>query len=850
MNDVRGAVWPDVENALRRGWKIFPVWGIRGAEGVRGECACPKAGACEAPGKHPAVARGFLSAVGQEDGGAFQAAAWWADGVEPRNIGIRTGSCSDLLVFDVDLRSGGAESYDMWEDVTGLEWPGGGRVWTGRDGWDAGSVGAAGHWYLRWAAEWLRLGRVVASKAGILPGIDVRGDGGYVLAPGSAHVSGGRYRWAPGWESGEELPHAEEKLLAYLRDIRKTRGRMGGKAGVGGGNAAVVEGYSFKEARAGDRISAGNRDAYFNDLAFRLRCAKFTWSRAEAEVRADWERTEQPVGQEYAWETALGKLERVWATVPAGGYPQEKTHTGEEERTGDSVEDHIADVLSAVGGEEDREILTGELVPSRFGGEENNDTGNGLRYVRLFAGKARYVREIGQWYLWDEEDCVWRMDKVGRAMEWTKQVVDDIRSEGELAGMSGNSEDSAKWYKWAHSTASMGKRETLLRSASVEEGIRTEADELDAGRWTLALRGGHTIDLKTGTARLSDPQDLITKCAGVSWADVEEARGRLERGFVGGLWEGHILRMVKGNTEAAAWLRRMAGYSLTGSVEEQVMSILHGNGENGKNVFMETLCSVWGGYAIKAQAGILTAGDEEHPVGIYGLKGARLVFVDEVGRARINETRLKDITGGAVLRARDIGQSWVEFEMKGKVWVNANSLPAIRDSSHGMWRRIRRVELHGKVGHDGWVRENGFAERLQKECAGEVMAWALEGLREWLATGLGTYEEMERLSAQYRDEEDMFGLFIRECLNVDPAFATTPPEGAEEGDWSNQRDLYRVYTQWCGASQDRRDKILNFSYFGRELRKALPGLRTSRGRADGERVQKVYGVSLKSRSMN
>lgn len=914
--EIRGCSWEDVESALRRGWHVFPLWGVRGVEGQRGVCACPKAEGCDAPGKHPAVSGGLLAAVGESD--AFQAATWWADGAERRNLGIRTGSVSGLLVTDVDIRSGGADSYDAWEDVTGFAWPVGARVRTGRGG--AEDAGAGGHWYTRWSREWTRLGRKLSGKVGVLPGIDVRADGGYVVGVGSAHISGGRYQWTSEWAglgigdgTGREIPEAPLELFEWLRDARSGRGVGLGSGGTGGAAGGVkVEGYSFKETRKAPTVGAGGRDAYFNDLAFRLRLARFSWDRALSEVRREWDRTEQPMGDEYAWETALGKLERVWETIPEGGHPQEgsmavspKTTVPppvrtpvrapvatpapapsaiqrvppapmRESRSASSTEGAarvdqgailIGDILdklakpnigkdpaTAPGGRagaggsggDGGDALEGEVVHGSAEGEENHDTGNGLRYVRLFRDRARYVREMAQWFLWDETDGIWRLDRIGRSLEWTKQVVGDIRAEADMARLSGDTEAASTWYQWAHRTSSMARRRTLLESASVEDGIRTEVEELDAGRWLMALRGGQTVDLETGKVRASRPSDLVTKVAGVSWDEVA-AVGR--EGWRGGAWEQHVLRMVKGDQEAAGWLRRMAGYCLTGSVEEQVMSLLHGNGENGKNVFMETLCAVWGGYAIKAQAGILTAADDEHPVGLYGLRGARLVFVDEVGRARINETRLKDITGGAILRARDIGQSWVEFEMQGKVWVAANSLPAIRDSSHGMWRRIRRVELYGKVGADGWVRENGFAERLQRACRGEVMAWALSGLEEWRTTGLGTYNEMELMSAQYRDEEDLFGLFIRECLVVNPVSPHSlaePTEQAHPTDWTDQRKLYSAYTFWCATSLSKNEKVLNYSYFGRELRKALPDIKTERGREDGERVQRVYGVRLKS----
>lgn len=912
--DVRGCTWEDVEAALRVGWRVFPLWGLRagaatGSDGGGWICACPAGAECtQGAGKHPAVAGGFTRALGVADGGQAgveAVAAWWAEGGGARNLGIRTGSASDLLVVDVDARSGGLESVDQWCVGTGLAVEladlGARRVATGRlaDAAGVAAGGPAGHWYLRWDPEWLALGRAVVGKNGVLPGIDIKSDGGYVVGVGSAHVSGGWYRWLPVEGMGGPGAAVPGEFMSWLRDARGGSGGGGNRVGgVGAGSAGGSGGGSgstFREIRqSGAGVAAGGRDDYFNRLSFQLRSAGGVgvgWEYALAEVRAEWEKCAQPVGDTFAWETALGKLERVWATVPAGGFPQDGGGGGGGVPVvagGGAVV--TAEVVQDASWEGEGEGEGGTYQGVVRDGEDNSDTGNGLRFVRLYRDRARYSRELGAWFVWDEGGGHWLPDRVGICLEKTKDVIADIRTEGSLFQLKGDNNNATKSFKWAQQTSSAGKREAMLKMASVEEDIRIEVGELDADPWLMALRGGMTLDLRifgqTGADRFSSAGsgagagggvrpsvagDLITRVAGVSWEDVLEARERLPgrgagegvgAGWVGGLWEQHILRMVRGDQEAAAWMRRMAGYSLTGSVQEQIMCLLRGDGENGKNVLMETMSAVWGDYAVKAQAGILTAADAEHPVGLYGLRGARLVFVDEVGRARINETRFKDLVGGAVVRARDIGETWVEFPMQGKVWVAANSLPAVRDSSHGMWRRMRVAPLKGRLGKDGWRRENGYGERLLAECRGEVMAWALSGLVEWMACGVGIYEDMEAESQQYQDEEDMFGLFLRECLVVDPAVG---PEGRglagvgagvggglDGTPWTDQRALYSSYQMWCAVSQDRRDQVLNVSHFGRELRRVLPGLVVRRGRdggggglGDGIRVQKVYGVRLR-----
>jgi len=101
-----------------------------------------------------------------------QALAW----ASRRNVGLRTGPASGIVVIDVD--AGG--------DISPLDLPGTVTVNTGRSGI---------HLYYRCREE-------VRNSAGKLGRhIDVRGHGGQVVYPGSVHPdTGQRYEWAEGFE--------------------------------------------------------------------------------------------------------------------------------------------------------------------------------------------------------------------------------------------------------------------------------------------------------------------------------------------------------------------------------------------------------------------------------------------------------------------------------------------------------------------------------------------------------------------------------------------------------------------------------------------------------------------------
>ena len=154
------------------GQKGYPVFPLHAAAG--GRCSCGS-GSCEAPGKHPRIARWPQQATTA----VAMIRAWWHLWPEA-NIALVTGEASGLVVLDVDPRHGGELALNELQDRFG-EWPATVTARTGGGGW---------HYFFR------HPGVRVPNSSGLLgPGLDVRGDGGYVVAPPSLHASGYRYTW-------------------------------------------------------------------------------------------------------------------------------------------------------------------------------------------------------------------------------------------------------------------------------------------------------------------------------------------------------------------------------------------------------------------------------------------------------------------------------------------------------------------------------------------------------------------------------------------------------------------------------------------------------------------------------
>jgi hypothetical protein len=125
--------------------------------------------------------------------------AWYRRTPEA-NVSIVTGALSGLVVLDVDPRHGGAESLTaLTKDHGALP-----RTMESKTG------GGGRHLYFRHPGGELR------NRAGLAAGLDVRGDGGVIVAPPSIHPSGKPYRWRKGRGPGEAAPAEMPTWLVAL----------------------------------------------------------------------------------------------------------------------------------------------------------------------------------------------------------------------------------------------------------------------------------------------------------------------------------------------------------------------------------------------------------------------------------------------------------------------------------------------------------------------------------------------------------------------------------------------------------------------------------------------------------
>jgi putative DNA primase/helicase len=185
-----------IEHALecaRAGLRVHPLYMVD----EQLVCSCWRGAECpeKQRGKHPRLAKWQAAATND----VSQVGAWWEEW-PTAGIGIATGRASRVWVLDCD----GDEALAWYRAKCkehGLVKTIGARTGRGR------------HFWWRFPED-----VNIRNAQGIAPGVDVRGDGGYVIAPPTRHRSGARYEWLVGGAYSDVPEMAPSWLVELVRE--------------------------------------------------------------------------------------------------------------------------------------------------------------------------------------------------------------------------------------------------------------------------------------------------------------------------------------------------------------------------------------------------------------------------------------------------------------------------------------------------------------------------------------------------------------------------------------------------------------------------------------------------------
>lgn len=415
------------------------------------------------------------------------------------------------------------------------------------------------------------------------------------------------------------------------------------------------------------------------------------------------------------------------------------------------------------------------------------DAGNGELFAHLYGSQVRYDHQRGRWLVW--KGHWWGADPDGQRQRW---AVEMARIWGKAASDMPTEKQVAAALRHARSSESQSKIEATLKMASIQHPIADPGTGWDSAPTLLGVANG-VVNLATGELRAGRQDDLITLSTPVPF----DPSAKCPR------WVQFISEIFEGDCEMIDYIQRAVGYSLSGSTAEQVWFICYGKGANGKSTFLEVLARAFGMYAGNMPFTALMKGREQAiPTDLAALPGKRLITASETQEHSVlNEARIKALTGGDTITARQLYERQFQYQPELKLWVALNHLPEVTDSSEGFWRRVRVI---GFTRHfSGAERDTGLKEKLIDELPG-ILNWAIQGARMYLSDGLPVPEKVTIATQNYQQSADTFELFITErCVRHPAAQVRAGQLYAEYDKWATEQGI-RLSERMTGVSFGKR----------------------------------------------
>jgi putative DNA primase/helicase len=672
--------------------------------------------------------------------------AWFGNGT-PSNLAIVTGAVSNVVSIDGD-------------SPEALEWmrahlpPTEMRTKTAR----------GEHWFYR------HPGTPIPNKArlridGSPLAIDVRGDGGYVVGPTSKHATGTVYERLGSWPPVPELPAFDPAWIATPEPPAPTRPAP--PSGVIPDREHLLRRARAYIARVPPAIEGQGGDTHTFQLACRL-LRGFALDDGDVfDLMQEWNAGCQPPWTDRELEDKIR-----------------------------SARKHGKEPIGARAATAPPSLLHSEHQRVRPGPFACTDTGNAEAFAAWFGDQWRYDYQRGVWRHW--ETPVWATDSDGLVYRHAKAAM--RRRFHETAAIE-ELQDRTATAKWAISSESRARLEACLFLATKETPIADAGDGWDVDPYLLACANG-VLDLHSGDFRAGHQGDRLT----MQTARPYEPAARCPR------FERFMLEITGHDRALVDYLQRALGYSLTGDISEQCLWFVFGPGSGGKTTLLRTIGNTLGSYAYTAPFSTFLKDQHGNTVtnDLATLQGKRFVAASEVReRARLDEGRVKSLTGGDPMTARFLHQEFFTFRPTLHLWLAVNHKPVVTDDSYGFWRRVRLVPLTQR-----FPITPSLEGELQGEAAG-ILAWLVRGCLLWQAEGLSAPESVAAATAEYEEDSDPMTDFLNAECEVHPA-ATI---GASE--------FYRLYSEWAERAGLSGRERLSSTAFGRIMTERFEKDRTS-----------------------
>ena len=199
------------------------------------------------------------------------------------------------------------------------------------------------------------------------------------------------------------------------------------------------------------------------------------------------------------------------------------------------------------------------------------------------------------------------------------------------------------------------------------------------------------------------------------------------------LWSQFLKEATCNDTDLQRYLKQRAGYWLTGDTSLEDFDFFYGPGGNGKGVFLKTIATIMGDYALVAPISqFMVSRHDEHLCELARLAHARLVIASEPEENRTWAIgKIKQLTGNeGRIAARHMHQRFFEFLPRFKLVFVGNTKPRIASVDEALVRRLNLVPFRFQPA----TRDEQLKEKLVVEYPA-ILRWAIDGWLDLQANG-------------------------------------------------------------------------------------------------------------------
>ena len=413
----------------------------------------------------------------------------------------------------------------------------------------------------------------------------------------------------------------------------------------------------------------------------------------------------------------------------------------------------------------------------------------GKHHIRYVPGKSNN----GDWYIYSPKTGIW---------EKSASVKEIVTQEMKVLSRALDAKDAKQ-----KARSVVTYRFISEITSSMKFMCNIDENKFDSDPHLRCVANG-VLDLRTGQLSPYDPSLLMSKRIDVAYKPNAADNSQLLRQVLSAMPE-----------DAIDWAQIMFGQAMFGlQPSSSVVTFMHGSGSNGKSTIINLLKRTMGTYNQILNKSAFDAKSSDRKYALYHLLGSSQTILEELPHnIFMNLDSLKEITGSESIIARGVCKDFIEFDNMLTVFVATNHLPKMQAHDYGSRRRLAvlpfpyRFVSTEKHKNDprpndrmayGSLTQNATSNTPLLEA---FLAWRVQGaVRWWKAGGQGRYQletnqpkSVSRATSQWIDSTNPVQQFFNECLVKEEGYCAPV---------SNLYQAFKIWAEGYGHKNLRMDK--------------------------------------------